>query len=102
MSKFLDYLDTRVLVLDGAMGSRIQEANLTLEDFAGLENCSEILQETRPDLVRSIHDSYLEVGCSGVETNTFGATPLVLDEYDTHAEEQRQLLKAMSQDSSGQ
>lgn len=77
----LDYLNDRVLVIDGAMGSRIQEANLSLDDFAGLENCSEILVETRPDFVHAVHDSFLEVGCGAVETNTFGANKIVLDEF---------------------
>jgi 5-methyltetrahydrofolate--homocysteine methyltransferase len=80
-SHVLDFMDARVLVLDGAMGTQIQEADLTLEDFAGHENCSEILLETRPDFVRSVHEAYLEVGCHAIETNTFGANKLVLSEF---------------------
>jgi 5-methyltetrahydrofolate--homocysteine methyltransferase len=81
-TEILDYLADRVLVIDGAMGTAIQEAALTIDDFAGLENCSEILLETRPDLIRSIHDSFLEVGCRAVETNTFGANKIVLEEFE--------------------
>jgi len=77
----LDFMDTRVLVLDGAMGTQIQEADLTLEDFEGHENCSEILLETRPDFVRSVHEAYLEAGCHAIETNTFGANKVVLADF---------------------
>lgn len=76
-------LDERVLVLDGAMGTELQNRHLVAEDFGGpqLEGCNEVLVETRPDVVREIHDGYLAAGCDIVETNTFGATPLVLGEY---------------------
>jgi len=63
------------------MGTQIQQANLTLEDFGGHENCSEILIETRPDFIRRIHEAYLEVGCNALETNTFGANKIVLGEF---------------------
>jgi 5-methyltetrahydrofolate--homocysteine methyltransferase len=73
----------RILVLDGATGTAIQNRNLTLDDFGGaeLEGCNENLVLTRPDVIREIHEEYLQAGCDIVETNTFGATPLVLDEY---------------------
>lgn len=76
-------LKNRILVLDGAMGTAIQDKNLSAEDFGGaeLEGCNENLVMTRPDLIQEIHESYLRSGCDIVETNTFGATPLVLDEY---------------------
>ncbi len=76
-------LEQRILVLDGAMGTAIQGKNLTAEDFGGpdLEGCNEYLVHTRPDIIREIHEKYLESGCDIVETNTFGGTPLVLDEY---------------------
>src|SRR5213078_3103054 len=51
-------------------------------DFEGLEGCNEILNVTRPDVVRSVHDAYFEVGCDAVETNTFGANLANLGEYD--------------------
>lgn len=75
--------DTRILVLDGATGTALQDLNLTAADFGGedLEGCNENLVLTRPDIVARVHDMYLEAGCDIVETNTFGATPIVLDEY---------------------
>ena len=74
-------LSRRVVVADGAMGTMLQAAELTLDDFEGLEGCNEILNITRPDVVRSIHDAYLAVGCDAVETNTFGANFANLAEY---------------------
>jgi 5-methyltetrahydrofolate--homocysteine methyltransferase len=81
-SPLLATLRERVVVADGAMGTMLQEADLTLDDFAGLEGCNEILNVTRPDVVRSIHDAYFAVGCDAVETNTFGANLANLGEYD--------------------
>src|SRR6202044_2355311 len=63
----------RLLIADGAMGSMLQGCPLTLDDFAGLEGCNEILNVTRPDIVRSIHDGYLDAGVDCITTNTFGA-----------------------------
>src|SRR3954468_20878133 len=76
-------LNKRILVLDGAMGTAIQDKNLSAEDFGGadLEGCNEYLVITRPEIIQGIHEQYLAAGCDIVETNTFGATPLVLDEY---------------------
>ena len=81
-SPFLAALSERVLVTDGAMGTMLQAADLTLDDFQGLEGCNEILNVTRPDVVRSVHDAYLEAGADLVETNTFGANLANLAEYD--------------------
>ena len=81
-SPFLDQLRDRVLIYDGAMGTSIQKFNLTLDDYWGKEGCSEILVLSRPDVIRQIHESYLEVGCDIIETNTFGATDIVLGEYE--------------------
>src|SRR4051812_6090612 len=78
----LDALAERVLVADGAMGTMLQAADLTLDDFAGLEGCNEILNVTRPDVVRAVHRGYLEAGADAVETNTFGANLANLAEYD--------------------
>lgn len=77
-------LKERILILDGAMGTMIQQADLTADDFGGddLDGCNEILVLTRPDLIRSIHDQYFEAGADIIETNTFGATSVVLAEYD--------------------
>ncbi len=74
-------LSERVVVADGAMGTMLQAANLTLDDFEGLEGCNEILNLTRPDVVQSIHDAYFGVGVDCVETNTFGANLTALGEY---------------------
>jgi len=64
------------------MGTMLQTFELGLDDFEGLEGCNEILNVTRPDVVRAIHDAYFEVGCDAVETNTFGANLANLGEYD--------------------
>src|SRR5690606_8199583 len=76
-------LRSRVLVLDGAMGTSIQDVHLTEADFGShdLEGCNEILVDTRPDVIDAIHRSFLEVGADAVETDTFGGAPWVLDEY---------------------
>jgi len=70
--------------LDGAMGTMIQQAGLTEDDFGGaeLDGCNEMLVLTRPDVIQSIHEQYLEAGADILETNTFGATSVVLDDYD--------------------
>ncbi|MFI6286282.1 methionine synthase [Streptomyces sp. NPDC051018] len=75
-------LATRVVVADGAMGTMLQAQDPTLEDFQDLEGCNEILNITRPDIVRSVHSAYFEVGVDCVETNTFGANFAALAEYD--------------------
>ena len=79
-----EVLDERIAVLDGAMGTRLQERNLTAEDFGGpaLEGCNENLVLTRPDVVLDIHREYFEAGADIVETNTFGGMSVVLAEYD--------------------
>ena len=69
------------VIADGAMGTMLQAADPSLDDFQGLEGCNEILNVTRPDLVRSVHDAYLAVGVDAVETNTFGANWANLAEY---------------------
>src|ERR1041385_7146569 len=72
----LDSLEQRVLVLDGAMGTMIHAAPLSIEtDYLGRENCPEILNVTRPDVIQDIHRQYLEAGADIVETNTFGGAP---------------------------
>lgn len=76
-------LRERILVLDGAMGTMLQQHNLTEDDFGGPEydGCNEYLCVTRPDVIESIHDAYLQAGADIIETNTFGATSVVLAEY---------------------
>lgn len=103
-SRLLDVLAERVLVYDGAMGTQIQAAQLVNEDFTLterlqgqsaaldeaihrmggklLDGCNEILNLTRPDVIKSIHQAYLNVGSDLIETNTFGSTSIVLAEYD--------------------
>ena len=77
----LDAISTRVVVADGAMGTMIQEAEPSLEDFQQLEGCNEILNVTRPDIIKSIHRRYLDSGSEAIETNTFGANLANLAEY---------------------
>ncbi|MFB8279270.1 methionine synthase [Nocardia colli] len=78
----LDTLRRRVVIGDGAMGTMLQAADLTLDDFIGLEGCNEILNDTRPDVLRSIHRAYFEAGADAVETNTFGCNLPNLADYD--------------------
>lgn len=75
-------LATRVVVADGAMGTMLQAQDPGLDDFEQLEGCNEILNITRPDIVRSVHQEYFAVGVDCVETNTFGANLSALGEYD--------------------
>jgi 5-methyltetrahydrofolate--homocysteine methyltransferase len=78
---FRTALAERVLVADGAMGTMLQAADPSMDDFQGHEGCNEILNITRPDVVRSVHDAYFAVGVDAVETNTFGANLANLGEY---------------------
>jgi 5-methyltetrahydrofolate--homocysteine methyltransferase len=77
----LDAISSRVVVADGAMGTMIQDAAPSLEDFQGHEGCNEILNVTRPELIASIHAQYLKAGSEAIETNTFGANFANLAEY---------------------
>jgi len=78
-----ELLRERILILDGAMGTMLQQANLSAADFGGphLEGCNENLVITRPDVVLDIHRKYLQAGSDIIETNSFGSTPIVLAEY---------------------
>ncbi|WP_190181094.1 homocysteine S-methyltransferase family protein, partial [Streptomyces naganishii] len=82
VSALREALATRVVVADGAMGTMLQAQDPTLEDFQNLEGCNEILNLTRPDIVRSVHDAYFAVGVDCVETNTFGANHTAASEYE--------------------
>ncbi|AWW40448.1 methionine synthase [Streptomyces cadmiisoli] len=82
VSALRDALATRVVVADGAMGTMLQAQEPTLDDFQNLEGCNEVLNVTRPDIVRSVHAEYFEAGVDCVETNTFGANLSALGEYD--------------------
>jgi 5-methyltetrahydrofolate--homocysteine methyltransferase len=83
-----ELLSQRILVLDGAMGTMLQQRNLTAADFGGatLEGCNENLVRTRPDVVLDIHRKYFEAGSDIVETNSFGGAPIVLAEYGLAAD----------------
>src|SRR5215471_6718537 len=74
-------LAERVVVADGAMGTMLQASAATLSDFDGHEGCNEVLNATRPDIVRAVHDGYLEAGVDCITTNTFGANLGNLGEY---------------------
>ena len=82
-SPYLAALAQRVLVFDGAMGTNIQRFHLSADDFGGksLEGCNDHLVLTRPDVIQSIHESFLAVGCDVVETCTFQSTPHRLREW---------------------
>src|SRR5579884_3221068 len=82
MTHFLDFISSQILLLDGAMGTQIQGANLDVEkDFWGQENCSEILNLSRPDFIRGVHKKYFAAGTDAVETNTFGGSFITLGEF---------------------
>jgi 5-methyltetrahydrofolate--homocysteine methyltransferase len=77
----LDLLADRVLLADGAMGTMLQAADLSLDDFDGHEGCNDILNLTRPDVVAGVHDAYLAAGSDCIETNTFNSNLGGLGEY---------------------
>src|SRR5688500_1764164 len=81
--QLLGALDERILVLDGAMGTMVQQCDLSAEDFGGeaVEGCNENLVLTRPDVILDIHRQYFAAGADVAETDTFGATKIVLAEY---------------------
>ncbi len=86
MTDFLDYLNSDkrpILVFDGATGTSLQDQQLNAKDYGGasLEGCNENLVLTSVNSVEKVHESFLKVGCDVIETNTFGATSIVLDEY---------------------
>src|SRR5579883_528302 len=81
MTDFLQAVQERVVIYDGAMGTSIQKFNPTLYDYWGQENCSEILALSRPDIIRQIHASYFDAGADVIETNTFGGSRIVLAEF---------------------
>src|SRR5438874_3660276 len=81
MTDFLQRVRDGVVVYDGAMGTNVQRRNPSVDDFWGNEGCNEILVLSRPDIIKDIHASFLQVGCDVVETNTFGGTRVVLGEF---------------------
>jgi 5-methyltetrahydrofolate--homocysteine methyltransferase len=84
IAKLRETIQTRVIVLDGGMGTSIQDLNLTADDFGGpeFEGCNEYLNITKPEAIKGLHRSFLASGSDVIETNSFGSTPLVLAEYD--------------------
>ena len=83
MTDLLEHLRQEVLLCDGAMGSRLQQAELDIEiDYRGQENCSEVLNLSRPDIVREIQQGFVAAGADIILTNTFGGSPITLDEFD--------------------
>jgi 5-methyltetrahydrofolate--homocysteine methyltransferase len=73
------------VVADGAMGTMLQAQDPSMDDFEGHEGCNEILNVTRPDIVRTVHEAYFDAGVDAVETNTFGANLANLAEYGIEA-----------------
>ena len=81
--KFLDLLKEKIVVFDGAMGSSLQAQELSIEDWGGaeFENCSENLLYTKPEAIEIVHTDFLEAGCDVIETNSFGGSGVVLEEF---------------------
>ena len=96
MSRFLDVLAQRVIIYDGAMGTNIQRYNLSAEDYGGqaTEGCNEYLLISKPAVIEEIQTGFLEVGCDVLETNSFTASRLKLDEYGLGAYTREINLKA--------
>ncbi|MDE2512576.1 MAG: homocysteine S-methyltransferase family protein, partial [Alphaproteobacteria bacterium] len=82
MAHILDVMRDRVLLCDGAMGTAVHGRNLDLErDFLGKENCIEVLNQSRADVIRSIHLGHFRAGADVVQTNSFGGSPITLGEF---------------------
>ncbi|MRI58675.1 MAG: methionine synthase [Epsilonproteobacteria bacterium] len=83
-----ELLKKRILIIDGAMGTQLQAKEIAQSAWQGKEGCNELLNKTAPDIIRSIHKAYAMAGADIIKTNTFGAMPWVLDEYDLSHEAQ--------------
>ena len=81
MSDFLKLVRERVVIYDGAMGTNVELREPSLDDRWGHDNFNEVLVLTRPDMIRDIHASFLQVGCDVIETDSFQGTRIVLAEY---------------------
>ncbi|MDP7977183.1 methionine synthase [Bacillus sp. WLY-B-L8] len=91
MRQIEERLQQEILILDGAMGTMIQQEDLSAADFGGeeYEGCNEYLVKTRPNVILHIHKAYIEAGADIIETNTFGATNIVLSDYNlSHLDEE--------------
>jgi 5-methyltetrahydrofolate--homocysteine methyltransferase len=82
MADFLQTVQERVVIYDGAMGTNIHKRNPTLDDYWGRENCNEVLVLSRPDIIREIHADFFRVGCDVVETDTFQGSRVALAEFN--------------------
>src|SRR5438128_11016996 len=87
MSNFLQTVNERVVIYDGAMGTSIQTRNPSVDDFWGKEGCNELLVLSRPDIIKDIHGSFLMVGCDVVETGCSGVARVVVGEVDVQYRE---------------
>ena len=92
--QILKHLDEHILLADGAMGTMIQQADLSIDDFQGHEGCNEVLNATRPEVIEEIHLQYFEAGSDAVETNSFGCNYANLFEYQLEAEIYNYSLKS--------
>lgn len=95
-SDLLQRIKEKVIIVDGAMGTSIQNLNLSADDFHGLDGCNEYLVHSKPQIIKDIHNSYLEVGADIIMTNSFGSAPIVLAEYDI-ADQAYELSKKSAQ-----
>ncbi len=77
----IERIKQRIVVFDGAMGTSVQKADLSLADYDNHENCVDVVTLTRPEVIFDIHRSFLAVGCDAVSTNTFGANKVVLEDF---------------------
>ncbi len=82
MNTLKELIKQKVMIIDGAMGTQIQNADIPDLAWEGLEGCNELLNVTCKDVISNIHKGYLEAGADIIKTNTFGALPWVLDDYD--------------------
>ena len=81
-----ELLKERILIIDGAMGTQLQAKEIPQSAWEGKEGCNELLNRTAPDIIRSIHEAYAKADADIIKTNTFGAMPWVLEEYDLASE----------------
>ena len=81
--RYLDAIDDHIVIFDGAMGTSIQAYDLNKYDFGGeaYQDCIDYLVITRPDIIREIHESFLNVGAEAIETNTFRSNRRTLAEH---------------------
>jgi len=81
IEKYKRLLKEKIVIFDGAMGTNLQRFNPSLDDYQGKDGCNEVLCLSRPEWIKQIHSDFFAVGCDFVETNSFGANRIVLDEY---------------------